>query len=67
MSDEPKPPGTVITFYSYKGGVGRSMAVANVAALLLDSQLGSHASQTTTILTSTNAVVGTILWLTGNI
>src|SRR5690242_20232247 len=26
--------GTVCTFYSYKGGVGRSMAVANVAALL---------------------------------
>lgn len=27
-------PGTVITFYSYKGGTGRSMAVANVAYLL---------------------------------
>src|SRR5436309_249846 len=26
--------GRVITFYSYKGGVGRSLAVANVAALL---------------------------------
>jgi CobQ/CobB/MinD/ParA nucleotide binding domain len=26
--------GEVITFYSYKGGVGRSMALANVAALL---------------------------------
>jgi MinD-like ATPase involved in chromosome partitioning or flagellar assembly len=26
--------GTVITFYSYKGGVGRSLALANVAALL---------------------------------
>ncbi len=26
--------GQVITFYSYKGGVGRSMAVANVATLL---------------------------------
>ena len=25
---------TVYTFYSYKGGVGRSMALANVAALL---------------------------------
>jgi len=24
----------VVTFYSYKGGVGRSMALANVAALL---------------------------------
>ncbi len=26
--------GTVITFYSYKGGVGRTMAVANIATLL---------------------------------
>ncbi len=26
--------GTIFTFYSYKGGVGRSMAVANVAALM---------------------------------
>lgn len=26
--------GTICTFYSYKGGVGRSMALANVAALL---------------------------------
>ena len=26
--------GTVITFYSYKGGVGRTLALANVAALL---------------------------------
>ena len=24
----------IITFYSYKGGVGRSMALANVATLL---------------------------------
>ncbi len=29
-----KRAGQVITFYSYKGGVGRSMAVANVATLL---------------------------------
>src|ERR1044072_1236245 len=29
-----KLPGTVITFYSFKGGVGRSMALANVAILL---------------------------------
>lgn len=28
------PLGAVYTFYSYKGGVGRSMALANVAALL---------------------------------
>jgi tetratricopeptide (TPR) repeat protein len=29
-----KPLGTVITFYSFKGGVGRSMALANIAVLL---------------------------------
>lgn len=29
-----RKPGLVCTFYSYKGGVGRSMALANVAALL---------------------------------
>ena len=27
-------PGSVVTFYSYKGGTGRSMALANVACLL---------------------------------
>lgn len=27
--------GTIITFYSYKGGVGRTMSLANVAALLV--------------------------------
>jgi Mrp family chromosome partitioning ATPase len=27
-------PGKVLTFYSYKGGVGRSMALANIAVLL---------------------------------
>lgn len=27
-------PGTIFTFYSYKGGVGRSMAVANIGVLL---------------------------------
>ena len=26
--------GTVVTFYSYKGGVGRSFALANIATLL---------------------------------
>lgn len=31
--DKPVP-GTVCTFYSYKGGVGRSMALANVGVLL---------------------------------
>ncbi len=36
-SEFPAPdgePGEIITFYSYKGGVGRSMAVANVGTLL---------------------------------
>lgn len=32
--DLSRPPGTVYTFYSFKGGVGRSMALANVAVLL---------------------------------
>ncbi|MGH9336759.1 MAG: AAA family ATPase, partial [Vicinamibacteria bacterium] len=27
-------PGRIVTFYSYKGGTGRSMAVANVAWIL---------------------------------
>lgn len=31
---EKRRPGTVLTFYSYKGGVGRTMALANVATLL---------------------------------
>ncbi len=29
-------PGTIITFYSYKGGTGRSMALANTACLLAE-------------------------------
>lgn len=33
-NEQPTRPGLVYTFYSYKGGVGRSMALANVAALL---------------------------------
>ncbi|HEX8115337.1 MAG TPA: TIR domain-containing protein, partial [Kofleriaceae bacterium] len=33
---EAQPPGTVITFYSYKGGTGRSMAVANTACILAE-------------------------------
>src|SRR5262245_29450273 len=32
--------GQVITFYSYKGGTGRSMALANVACLLVQRQSG---------------------------
>ena len=31
---DPRPRGRVCTFYSYKGGVGRSMALANVAVLM---------------------------------
>src|SRR3989440_12218630 len=31
---ENKTPGKIITFYSYKGGTGRSMALANVAWIL---------------------------------
>jgi MinD-like ATPase involved in chromosome partitioning or flagellar assembly len=27
-------PGSIITFYSYKGGAGRTMALANAACLL---------------------------------
>ncbi|HKQ74049.1 MAG TPA: tetratricopeptide repeat protein [Blastocatellia bacterium] len=33
-TDADKPLGNIITFYSYKGGTGRSMAVANVAWIL---------------------------------
>ncbi|MDG4831526.1 FxSxx-COOH system tetratricopeptide repeat protein [Solwaraspora sp. WMMD1047] len=29
-----RPPGNIITFYSYKGGAGRTMALANVAWIL---------------------------------
>jgi tetratricopeptide (TPR) repeat protein len=31
---QPRPPAPVITFYSFKGGTGRSMALANVAWIL---------------------------------
>jgi MinD-like ATPase involved in chromosome partitioning or flagellar assembly len=33
-----EPLGQVITFYSYKGGTGRSMALANVACILAARQ-----------------------------
>jgi cellulose biosynthesis protein BcsQ len=33
----PKPPATFITFYSFKGGVGRSLCLLNVACLLARS------------------------------
>ena len=32
--DGERGPGRVITFYSYKGGTGRSMALANIAWIL---------------------------------
>src|SRR5947199_1743092 len=31
------PPGKIVTFYSYKGGTGRSMALANVGYLLAET------------------------------
>ena len=34
MAQPASQPGKIITFYSYKGGTGRSMAVANIACLL---------------------------------
>jgi tetratricopeptide (TPR) repeat protein/cellulose biosynthesis protein BcsQ len=35
MSEEKsRPPGRIVTFYSYKGGTGRTMALANTACLL---------------------------------
>lgn len=34
LPEEPAPKGRVVTFYSYKGGTGRSMALANVAWVL---------------------------------
>src|SRR5258708_29093693 len=30
----PLTPGRIVTFYSFKGGVGRSMALANIAHIL---------------------------------
>jgi MinD-like ATPase involved in chromosome partitioning or flagellar assembly len=35
----PSPPGSVVTFYSWKGGVGRTMVLANVAVQL--ARMGS--------------------------
>jgi cellulose biosynthesis protein BcsQ len=32
-----RPPGRILTFYSYKGGTGRSMALANIAWILASS------------------------------
>jgi len=37
-AEAPAPQGRVITFYSYKGGTGRSMALANVAWILASNR-----------------------------
>lgn len=37
MLQEQSNPGQVVTFYSFKGGTGRSMALANVACLLREN------------------------------
>jgi cellulose biosynthesis protein BcsQ len=37
----PNEPGKVIAFYSFKGGTGRSMALANIACLLAQAGAGS--------------------------
>jgi MinD-like ATPase involved in chromosome partitioning or flagellar assembly len=36
---EPRPPGRIVTFYSYKGGTGRTMTVANVGWILASAGL----------------------------
>ncbi len=35
LPSRPNRDGTIVTFYSFKGGVGRSMAIANIGALLV--------------------------------
>ena len=37
MASEAPPRGAITTFYSYKGGTGRTMALANVACLLAEA------------------------------
>ena len=37
MQADPPSRGCIVTFYSYKGGTGRTMALANVACLLADA------------------------------
>src|SRR5215510_4858347 len=39
MSPSPAVPHRIITFYSYKGGTGRTMALANVAWILASNGL----------------------------
>ena len=40
-AEDPKEPGQIFTFYSYKGGTGRSLALANVACLLAQREEGA--------------------------
>ena len=37
----PRAPGNVVTFYSYKGGTGRTMALANTACVLTEFERAS--------------------------
>ena len=37
----PEEPGQILTFYSYKGGTGRSMVLANTACLLAQQPEGN--------------------------
>ena len=46
-TSDARTPGRIITFYSYKGGTGRSMALANVACLLARGVRG-HSGQSAT-------------------
>ena len=39
MADETNSAGKVVTFYSFKGGTGRTMALANVAWILASNGL----------------------------
>ena len=39
MADEANSEGKIVTFYSYKGGTGRTMALANVAWILASNGL----------------------------
>ena len=42
MASYPNKAGTIITFYSYKGGTGRSMALVNAACLLAREKIGTR-------------------------
>ncbi|MBI3154272.1 MAG: PASTA domain-containing protein [Burkholderiales bacterium] len=43
MAAAPVPPrGSVVTFYSYKGGTGRTMALANTACVLAELERGNR-------------------------